>query len=144
MAGALTVAKRLIDATNAHDLEAMLACFQPDYRSEQPAHPARTFEGIDQVRKNWSTLMEAVPDIRWEVLRSAETADEAWLEARLTGTQEDGTTLNEIGVVILGVKKDKIAWGRLYVEEIEADGGDIDATVSEMAGRDVPGESAAR
>ncbi|MGH2922204.1 MAG: nuclear transport factor 2 family protein [Gaiellaceae bacterium] len=144
MAGALTVAKRLIDATNAHDLEAMLACFQPDYRSEQPAHPARTFEGIDQVRKNWSTLMEAVPDIRWEVLRSAETADEAWLEARLTGTQEDGTTLDEIGVVILGVEQDKIAWGRLYVKEIEADGGDIDATVSEMAGRDAPGESAAR
>jgi hypothetical protein len=140
VADALTVAKRLIDATNGHDLEAMLACFLSDYRSEQPAHPARTFEGIDQVRKNWSTLMEAVPDIHWEVLRSAETADEAWLEVRLTGTQEDGTKLDEIGVVILGVEEDKVAWGRLYVEEIEAAGGDIDATVSQMAGRDAPGE----
>lgn len=140
MAGALTVAERLIDATNAHDLEAMLACFQADYRSEQPAHPARTFEGIDQVRRNWSTLMEAVPDIHWEVLRSVETVHEAWLEARLTGTQEDGTKLDEIGVVLLGVEQDKIAWGRLYLEEIEADGGDIDATVSQMAGLDAPGE----
>jgi hypothetical protein len=65
MAGPLTVAERMIEATNAHDLEAMLACFHQDYRSEQPVHPARTFQGIDQVRKNWLSLLEAVPDIHW-------------------------------------------------------------------------------
>jgi ketosteroid isomerase-like protein len=136
MAGALTVAERMIEATNAHDLEAMLACFHQDYRSEQPVHPARTFQGIDQVRKNWLSLLEAVPDIHWEVLRSAESADEAWVEARLEGTQANGARLDEIGVVIFGVRDDKIAWARLYLEEIEANGGDIDATVQKMAGRD--------
>jgi ketosteroid isomerase-like protein len=136
MAGALTVAERLIEATNAHDLEAMLACFHPDYRSEQPAHPARTFQGTDQIRQNWSALLEAVPDIHWEVLRSAERADEAWVEARLKGTQPHGARLNEIGVAIFGVRDDKIAWARLYLEEIETNGGDIDAAVQQMAGRE--------
>jgi hypothetical protein len=70
------------------------------------------------------------------VLRSAESADEAWVEARLEGTQANGARLDEIGVVIFGVRDDKIAWARLYLEEIEANGGDIDATVQKMAGRD--------
>jgi hypothetical protein len=70
------------------------------------------------------------------VLRSAESADEAWVEARLEGTQANGARLDEIGVVILGVQDDKIAWARLYLEEIEANGGDIDAAVQQMAGRE--------
>jgi hypothetical protein len=61
------VIDRLTAAQNAHDLEAMLACFQEDYRSEQPLFPARTFEGIDQVRANWSALLEAVPDFHADI-----------------------------------------------------------------------------
>jgi ketosteroid isomerase-like protein len=136
MGAARAVAERLVAATNAHDLEAMLACFADDYRSEQPAHPARTFQGIDQVRKNWGTLLEAVPDVRFDVIRFAETGDEAWFETRLTGTHADGSKLDEIGVVILGVDAGRIAWGRLYLEDVEANGHDIDAEVAKMAGGD--------
>jgi len=57
------VTDRLTAAQNAHDLEAMLACFHEDYRSEQPMFPARAFQGIDQVRKNWSALLESIPDL---------------------------------------------------------------------------------
>ncbi|MBW3665869.1 MAG: nuclear transport factor 2 family protein [Actinobacteria bacterium] len=32
----MSVAVRLRDAMNAHDLEAFLACFHQDYQSEQP------------------------------------------------------------------------------------------------------------
>jgi hypothetical protein len=53
------VSERLLEAINAHDLEGQLACFNEDYRSEQPAHPARAFSGREQVRKNWSKLMTA-------------------------------------------------------------------------------------
>jgi hypothetical protein len=49
-----TVIDRRTAAQNAHDVEAILACFREDYRSEQPLFPARTFHGIDQVRANWS------------------------------------------------------------------------------------------
>src|SRR5919201_2694410 len=118
MADAVAAVDRLMRATNEHDLEAMLACFHPNYSSEQPAHPARTFQGIDQVRKNWSALLEAVPDVRWEVLRSAADEETAWVEVHLTGTQADGGTLDERGVVIFGVRDEKIAWARLYLEEV--------------------------
>ena len=128
------VLARLVEATNDHDLEAMLECFKPDYRSEQPAHPARAFQGIDQVRKNWASLMESVPDINWDVLRTATDETTAWMEARLTGTRPDGTKLDEIGVVILGISGGHIGWGRLYLSEVEAKGADIDETVRDMTG----------
>ena len=60
--------KRLTAAQNAHDLEGMVVCFHEDYRSEQPLFPARTFQGVDQVRANWSALLEAIPDFHAEIL----------------------------------------------------------------------------
>jgi hypothetical protein len=44
--------ERLHTAMNQHDLEAFLACFDPHYRSEQPAHPIRGFGDREQVEKN--------------------------------------------------------------------------------------------
>jgi SnoaL-like domain len=44
-ADAVAVVRRLQDATNAHDIDAMVACFAPDYRNETPVHPARSFTG---------------------------------------------------------------------------------------------------
>jgi hypothetical protein len=55
---------RLTAAQNAHDLDGMLACFHEDYRSEQPLFPARTFQGIEQVRTNWSARDRPVSG-RW-------------------------------------------------------------------------------
>jgi hypothetical protein len=60
----------LREAINNHDLDAFVACFDPDYRSEQPAHPAREFRGRDQVRKNWSTFFQEIPDLQAELLAS--------------------------------------------------------------------------
>ena len=97
------VVARTIEAINDHDLDAMLENFKPDYRSEQPVHPARAFQGADQVRKNWGALLEAVPDLHWEVLRLISDDSTAWIEARLTGTKADGSKLDEVGVIIFGV-----------------------------------------
>jgi ketosteroid isomerase-like protein len=130
--------ERLTDAQNAHDLEEMLACFHADYRSEQPLFPVRNFQGIDQVRANWSTLLEAIPDFRAETLRSAADGDTLFAEVRWTGTKADGTPFEERGVVIMGVVDDRIAWGRLYVDEVEREGADIDAVVRRMAGTEDP------
>jgi len=46
------VFERMISALNRHDLDAMVACFAPDFRSEQPFHPGRSFTGQAGVRKN--------------------------------------------------------------------------------------------
>ncbi len=125
---------RLTAAQNRHDLEGMLACFHEDYRSEQPQFPARTFQGIDQVRANWSALLDAMPDFHAEVLRSAVDGDTVFLEVHWTATKADGTPLEERGVIVMGIRGDRISWGRLYVDEVEREGADIDAVVRRMAG----------
>ena len=125
---------RLTAAQNAHDLEGMLACFHEDYRSEQPRFPARTFQGVDQVRANWSALLDAMPDFHAEVLQSAVDGDVVFVEVHWTGTKVDGTPLEERGVIIMGIRDDRIAWGRLYVDEVEPESPDINAVVRHMAG----------
>jgi hypothetical protein len=50
----LPVVGRLVDAINAHDLDALAGCFAEDFRCEWPAHPRRTFTGADQVAGNES------------------------------------------------------------------------------------------
>jgi ketosteroid isomerase-like protein len=128
--------ERLTAAQNAHDLEAMLACFHQDYRSEQPIHPARAFQGIEQVRRNWSAMLESISDFHAEVLRSAVDGDLLFTEIHWTGTKADGTPFEERGAFVMGIRDDRIAWGRLYGEEVQRGGADIDATVRRLAGTD--------
>lgn len=62
---------RLTAAMNRHDLAAFVDCFDPDYESEQPAHPDRQFRGRAQVEKNWTAMFAGLPDFQSEVLRSS-------------------------------------------------------------------------
>ena len=132
------VMDRLTAAQNAHDLEGMLACFDEDYRSEQPLFPARNFHGSAQVRANWSALLEGIPDFHAEILRSAADGDTVFAEIHWTGTKADGTPLEERGVLIMGVRDDRVAWGRLYADEVDREGAGIDTVVRRMAGTDDP------
>jgi ketosteroid isomerase-like protein len=130
------VAVALVEAMNAHDIEAFVALFAPDYDSRQPAHPDRAFQGRDQVRANWSAVFAGVPDFRAELIASAAEADTVWSEWRWSGTHEDGSRLEMAGVIVFGVRDGRLAWARLYVEPIEAGGEGIDAVVREMSGTD--------
>jgi hypothetical protein len=49
---AITVGRRLRDAINAHDLDAMVDCFAPGFRSELPTFPDASFTGNENVRRN--------------------------------------------------------------------------------------------
>ena len=135
MASATLVAERLLAAMNAHDIDAFVACFHEDYESEQPAHPDRAFQGSDQVRRNWSAIFEGTPDFRAELVR-ADAADGAeWTEWRWRGTHADGSRLDMAGVIIFGVRAERIAWARLFVEPVEQAGEGIEAAVRDMSGR---------
>jgi ketosteroid isomerase-like protein len=128
------VVERLRDAMNRQDLEAHLACFDANYRSEQPAHPTRGFGGREQVEKNWGALYDAIPDFHAELLATAARGGTAWAEWHWTGTRADGTPLDMRGVTLLGIEDDRIVWGRLYMEDVEEAGEDIDQAVRRMAG----------
>lgn len=129
------VVKRLHQAVNAHDLDALVACFHPDYRSEQPAHPNRGFGGREQVAKNWAGIFGGIPDFHAELLAMTAEGDIAWAEWHWTGTRADGAPFDMRGVTLLGVADDHIAWARLYMEEVEEAGEDIDQAVSRVVGR---------
>jgi hypothetical protein len=126
------VLERLRDAQNAHDLDAFVACFDLGYRSEQPVHPDRAFVGGGQVRANWAEVFAGVPDFRVELLRSAREGDTGWAEWHWHGTRTDGTRLDMRGVTIFGIRDDRIAWGRLYLEDVQAGQG-IDQAVRHLA-----------
>jgi uncharacterized protein (TIGR02246 family) len=126
------VVARLQTAMNAHDVEAFVACFAEDYDSVQPAHPDRAFRGREQVRANWSEVFTGVPDFRAEVVRVTAVGDTAWSEWRWQGTQTDGGRLDMAGVIVFGLRDDRVAWARLYVEPVEEQGEGIQAAVRDM------------
>jgi ketosteroid isomerase-like protein len=132
------VIERLRDAQNRHDLDAFVACFDPEYRSEQPVHPGRAFVGSQQVRRNWAEVFAGVPDFHAELLRSARQGDTGWAEWHWRGTRTDGTRLDMRGVTIFGIRDDRIVWGRLYLEDVEDAGQDIGQAVQHMARGDQP------
>jgi ketosteroid isomerase-like protein len=133
------VVGRVAAAMNAHDIDALVACFEEDYRSDQPAHPDRSFRGRDQVRENWSAVFAGVPDFAAELVRAAADGDVEWSEWRWRGTQADGTPLDMTGVIVAGVRAGRIAWARLYVEPVESGGPGIRAAVRDMAGDETAG-----
>jgi ketosteroid isomerase-like protein len=129
--GPTAVVRRLQAATNAHDLDALVDCFAPDYLSEIPLHPARDFRGSAQVRTNWSQILAGVPDLHSELVREAVDGDVVWSEWEWTGTRRDGAPHLMRGTTILGVEGGRIAWARFYMEPVVDDGAAIDAAVAE-------------
>ena len=136
--GPLSVIERLGDAINRHDLDALTACFAPDYASEFPAHPDRAFRGHEQMRKNWTQIFGGVPDIAATLLRSAASDDTAWAEWNWRGTRVDGAPFAMRGVTVVGVADDRITWAHMYMEPVETSGAGSDAAIHRVAGSGVP------
>ncbi len=125
----LSVIERLRDATNRHDLDALAACFASDYRSEFPAHPDRAFSGHEQMRKNWTQIFGALPDIESVLLGCVAQGDTVWAEWEWWGTRPDGVRQMMRGVTVQGVRDDRIAWVRMYMEPVQEGGAGSDAAV---------------
>jgi hypothetical protein len=128
--GPAAMVQRLERATNEHDLEALVACFTADYRNETPAHPERGFTGREQVRKNWTQIFAAIPDVTSEVLRYVVDGDVVWTEWEHRGTRRDGSPHIMRGVVIFGVVDGLAAWARFYLEPVQQAAGTVDDAVN--------------
>jgi hypothetical protein len=128
------VVRRLQQAVNAHDLEAVTRCFAPDYRNETPAHPGRGFLGQNQVSKNWERIFSAVPDVTARVLSSAIAEDAVWSEWEMAGTRSDGGEHLMRGVIIFDVRGDHITRARFYLEPVDAGAEGVDAAIGQLVG----------
>jgi len=132
MNSAAEILAGLTAAMNRRDLAAFVGYFDEDYQSEQPSHPDRRFRGRAQVERNWAAMFGGLPDFQAEVVRSAVANDTVWVEWRWTGTRADGTRLHACGACIFGVRAGRLAWGRLYMEDVDVGQG-IDAAVASLA-----------
>jgi ketosteroid isomerase-like protein len=128
--------ERLVAATNAHDLDAIIGCFAVGYRNDTPAHPERSFTGRDQVRRNWEQILAVMPDVTVEVLRCTADGDIVWSEWEHRGTRPDGSLHLLRGVIIFGVCEGDIAWARFYLEPVQEGAGTIDQAVRRQASGD--------
>ncbi|MEO6629547.1 MAG: nuclear transport factor 2 family protein [Aquihabitans sp.] len=126
--------ERLRQSVNAHDLEAVVACFTEDYRNETPAHPGRGFEGREQVRTNWQRIFAGVPNISARVLRTSVTPDAVWSEWEMAGIRLDGVPQLLRGVIIFGVSGGRLEWARFYLEPVDTDVGGVDTAVAKIVG----------
>ena len=126
------ILERITEAQNARDAALFASYFAEDYRSDQPAHPSRGFSGRDQVLENWTSVFAGVPDFRAELLASCDEGDVEWGEFDWRGHHTDGTPFAMRGVIILTIRDDQIAAGRLYMEPVEQSGDDIDDAVAEL------------
>ncbi|MCX5043493.1 nuclear transport factor 2 family protein [Aldersonia sp. NBC_00410] len=129
-----TVVERIREATNNHDLDALTDCFTSDYESIWPLHPARSFAGAEQVRRNWQEIFRSVPDVRTEVLDSVVTGATEWSEWEFAGHRLDAQPFLMRGVIILQVRGDRAASARFYLEPVETDTADADAAVRRLVG----------
>jgi ketosteroid isomerase-like protein len=126
---AAEMVNRLVDATNTHDLEALVECFTDDYQNETPLHPARSFRGRAQVRRNWEQIFGFVTNLTVEVTRLAVAGNTAWTEWEMQGTRRDGTPHHMRGVVIFGVRDGMAEWARFYLEPVIEGDGTVDEAV---------------
>jgi limonene-1,2-epoxide hydrolase len=112
------VIDRLVAAMNAHDVDAMVALFHPDYSSEQPILGGREFVGSAQVRANWVAMFTGIRDFRADLLRSAWDGETAWTEWSWWGTKENGESLRVRGVALFEIRDDRITAGTLYLDDV--------------------------
>ena len=127
------IIERLRQAVSTHDLDAVVDCFDPDFRNETPAHPGRGFAGAEQVRANWARIFGGVPDITARVVRTAVDGDVVWTEWEMGGTRVDGVPQQLRGVIIWGVSGDRLAWCRFYLEPVDAGEDGVEGAVGRIA-----------
>jgi ketosteroid isomerase-like protein len=131
----LELAGRLHAAVNRHDLDSMAGCFATDFVNETPVHPARSFRGRDQVRKNWAQIFAAVPDLEADLLGSATNGDVVWTEWEMRGTRVDNVKHLMRGVAVFKVGNEQFTSVRFYLEPVEQGGSGVDMAVQKALGQ---------
>jgi ketosteroid isomerase-like protein len=123
------VVRGLHRSVAAHDVEGIVAHFARDYALEDPIRPDRSFRGVDQVRRNWSGILAAMPDLEIEERGLVADGPTVWTEIVMRGHRTDGSEQIMRGVMIFQVADGLIVAGTFYLAPVVHDGRDADAAV---------------
>jgi ketosteroid isomerase-like protein len=94
------VARRVIDAVNAHDLSALRMLYAADARTRRPGWPQ---EGdVEYLLASYELDFACVPDMRFESFSSTSDGSRIATELCITGTNTGPTVLGDFGKALLG------------------------------------------
>jgi ketosteroid isomerase-like protein len=131
----------LIDAVNRHDLDGLVGQFADDVISETPAHPARSFVGNDQVRRNWAQILGSIGDLRATIVASTSGPGEVaggevvWVELAFDGHRPDGAPWRMRGVTVNQVVDGRITDVHFYMEPLDEAAVDVGASIRGSVGQ---------
>ena len=102
----------LLDAFNAHDVDAILSFFTEDCVLDMPRGPAPgglRLVGKEQVRKGFQSRFDGIPDIRYGDERHFVSGDRGVSEWTIRGTQATGERIEVRGCDLFEFTDGKIS-----------------------------------
>jgi ketosteroid isomerase-like protein len=102
----------LLDAFNAHDLDAIMAFFTEDCVFDTPRGPApggQRLVGKEQVRQGFQARFDGIPDIHYGDDRHWACGDRAVSEWTIRGTQPTGEPIEVRGCDLFELTDGKIS-----------------------------------
>ena len=102
----------LLDAFNAHDLDAIMAFFTEDCVFDTPRGPApggHRLVGKEEVRKGFQARLDGIPDIEYGDARHWACGDRGVSEWTIRGTQTTGEPIEVRGCDLLEFTDGKIS-----------------------------------
>jgi ketosteroid isomerase-like protein len=117
--------ERLLDAFNAHDLDAIMSFFADDCVLELPrgAEPwGRRLEGREQVRDGLASRFAGIPDVHYGDARHWLAGDRGCSEWLLTGTTTQGERIAVRGCDLFAFRDGEVVRKDSYWKLVEPGG----------------------
>ena len=114
--------QRLVDAFNAHDLDAVMSFFVDDPVLVMPRGPypwGRRLQGREEVRAGLASRFAGIPDVHYGDDRHWVSGDRGGLEWLLTGTTTQGERVEVRGCDLFEFRDGKIARKDSYWKLVE-------------------------
>jgi ketosteroid isomerase-like protein len=114
--------ERLLDAFNAHDLDAVMSFFADECVLETPRGPhpwGRRFEGRDRVREGLANRFAGIPDVHYGDDRHWVSGSRGCSEWLLSGTTIEGERIEVHGCDLFEFRDGKIVRKDSYWKIVE-------------------------
>jgi steroid delta-isomerase-like uncharacterized protein len=112
----------VLDAFNAHDVDAILEFFTDDCIYDAPRGPGpggRRYVGKEEVRQGFQARFDGIPDVHWGDERHFASGDRAASEWTIRGTQANGEPIEVRGCDLFEFTDGKISRKDSYWKIIE-------------------------